>query len=173
MSVISSDEIRRRILEEKLVENYIDLDVQIQPCGFDLTVRKVGKLHERGVVDFDNTRRHVPDILWLQPEEDIPWYLDPGTYMMVFNEQLNIPLDLMADSIFRSSLMRCGVFTGLGRWDPGYSGTGQSLLIVHNPYGLTLSKNARTTQVKFTRVEGVKQGYRGQYQNEGARGWPR
>jgi len=177
VTVIGSKEIRRRILEENLVENYIDLETQLQPAGFDLTIDIIGTFKGGGSIDFDNSNRNVPKVLPIPPESQTGrnpyWILKPGAYMISLNEKINMPLDLMGDSMYRSSLMRCGVFTGLGRWDPGYSGVGVSLLVVHNPNGFWLSKNARICQVKFTRVEGVDSGYNGQYQNENARRWPK
>jgi len=44
----------------KRIENYTDLDVQIQPSGFDFTVGKIGTLLDMGTVDFDNTDRRIP-----------------------------------------------------------------------------------------------------------------
>lgn len=172
MSVLGSKEIRRRILEENLIENYIDLDVQTQPSGFDFTVGKIGTLLDMGAVDFDNTNRWIPPVKWFEPqhlniETGKPyWFLKPGVYVMIYNEKLNLPLDLMGDSFHRSSLMRCGVLVNHGRWDPGYSGMGRSILIVHNPHGFQLYKNARVTQIKFYKVEGVETGYSGRYQKE-------
>jgi len=176
VTVIGSKEIRRRILEEKLVENYIDLETQLQPAGFDLTVRSVSKFTKGGMIDFDNTFRHIADVRELPPESHTSanpyWILKPGAYMVSLNEKINMPLDLMGDSIYRSSLMRCGVFTGLGRWDPGYSGVGVSLLVVNNEFGFWLFKNARICQIKFERVEDVDSGYNGLYQNEGGNNEP-
>jgi len=176
VTVIGSKEIRRRILEEKLVENYIDLETQLQPAGFDLTVKNVGKFSKGGKIDFNNSRRSIPDVIHLPLRHYLKrnpyWLIAPGAYMVSLNEKVNMPLDLMGDSIYRSSLMRCGVFTGLGRWDPGYSGTGVSLLIVANPHGFKLYKNARICQIKFERVEDVDSGYNGLYQNEGGNNEP-
>ena len=172
MSVIAADEIKRRILEEKLVENYINLDTQLQPAGFDLTVNVVGVFKTDGAVDFDNSCRKNSEIDWVEPYLTLDtkkpfWHLGPGVYAMMFNERMNFPLDLMGDSFHRSSLMRCGVEVSYGRWDPGYCGMGRTLLIVHNPHGFTLYKDARVAQVKFFKVRGVKKGYNGQYQGEG------
>ena len=176
MTVIGSKEIRRRILEENLVENYIDLETQLQPAGFDLTIDIIGTFKGEGSIDFDNRDRDIPEVLQLPPEPQTErkpyWALKPGAYMVLLNEKINMPLDLAGDSMYRSSLMRCGVFTGLGRWDPGYSGVGVSLLVVHNPDGFRLFKNARICQIKFIKVEGIDSGYNGQYQNENARRWP-
>ena len=66
----------------------------------------------------------------------------------------------------RSSLLRCGVNVGTAVWDAGYSGRSQSLLVVHNPSGFSLEKNARLTQLVFFELTGESEGYQGIYQGE-------
>ncbi|MCX8126292.1 MAG: hypothetical protein N3E40_04010 [Dehalococcoidia bacterium] len=52
-------------------------------------------------------------------------------------------------------------------WDAGYFGRSQSLLIVHNPAGFEVQKNARIVQLIFIRLEEVtEQIYHGQFQGE-------
>jgi dUTP pyrophosphatase len=52
-------------------------------------------------------------------------------------------------------------------WDAGYSGRSQSMLVVYNPHGFRLHKNARVMQlVFFHTTRAVDQGYSGKYQNE-------
>ena len=52
-------------------------------------------------------------------------------------------------------------------WDPGYQGRSQSLLVVHNPFGLRLKRNARLIQLAFYRLTSLaEKGYEGAYQNE-------
>jgi len=67
----------------------------------------------------------------------------------------------------RSSLNRCGVSIHSAVWDAGYSGRSQSLLVVYNPLGFRLHRNARLLQLVFFYTSGgVGKGYSGQYQNE-------
>ena len=51
-------------------------------------------------------------------------------------------------------------------WDAGYSGRSQSLLVVYNPQGLRLQKNARIVQLIFLQLTGTTEGYNGAYQGE-------
>jgi dUTP pyrophosphatase len=52
-------------------------------------------------------------------------------------------------------------------WDPGYRGRSQSLLVVYNPAGLRLKKNARLLQLVFMRLDGdAEKIYTGAYQGE-------
>jgi dUTP pyrophosphatase len=170
MTVLGSKELRRRIEEEDLITGYIDLDVQLQPNGFDLSVENVFVFLEAGEIGFET--RYIPNIEPV-PLVDGIWLLKPGAYAIGLREKINLPGDLraeahpiMGDSMHRSTVMRCGNVTASGRWDVGYSGMGRSLLIVHNPFGLRLRENARVIQIKFERVEGADMAYTGDYQNE-------
>jgi deoxycytidine triphosphate deaminase len=40
-----------------LIRNLTSESLQVQPCGIDLTLRRVLKVKSAGVVDFDNSRR--------------------------------------------------------------------------------------------------------------------
>ena len=66
----------------------------------------------------------------------------------------------------RSSLLRCGVTVNTAVWDAGYSGRSQSLLVVYNPLGFRLQKDARVVQLVFFRLTGETKGYQGKYQGE-------
>ena len=172
ITVLGSREIRRRIEEEDLITGYLNLDIQLQPNGFDLTVGGVFTFQEAGEIDFDNSRRRIPS-LEVFPLSDGIWYLAPGAYAIGIREKINLPGDLraeafpiMGDSIHRSTVMRCGCISASGRWDVGYSGMGRSLLVVYNPFGLRLHENARVIQIKFERVEGADKAYNGLFQNE-------
>lgn len=152
-----------------LVEGAVNLESQIQPNGVDLTVRNVYRVRGLGALDFDNISRHIPDQEELDwPGGGSPLFLAPGPYLVRYNETINLPQNLMALVFGRSSLMRCGVsFTG-AVWDAGYSGRGQSLIVVHNPMGLELYPNAKIAQlVFFTLTAPSLRGYSGIYQGEG------
>lgn len=62
--------------------------------------------------------------------------------------------------------MRNGAMTIVGSWDSGYNGRGTNLLIVTNPHGITLQRNARIVQMHFIKIEGENFLYEGHYQKE-------
>ncbi len=151
-----------------LVEDYIDLEKQLQPAGFDLTLNSVYSLKGEGVIDFSNERRVIPD--W-EPitfdDTDGKVKLRPGAYVVSFNERVNLPLDIAAIARPRSSLLRMGASLFTALWDPGYSGRSKALLVVFNPAGITVYRNARIAQLVFIRVRGgTGGGYKGTYQYE-------
>jgi dUTP pyrophosphatase len=53
-------------------------------------------------------------------------------------------------------------------WDAGYSGRSQAMLMVYNPLGFRVARNARILQLVFFRLDRpVELGYQGAYQGEG------
>lgn len=166
--MLSRDQLRERIAwETPLVENMIDKDTQLQPNSVELTLRTVESLKGLGAVDFDNSQRQVPQSENLEFDSGGWILLAPGTYKVTFNEIVNIPLDLAAIARPRSSLLRCGVTVESAVWDSGYRGRSESMLVVYNPYGFRVRKNARLLQLVFYSLQSkVEQGYNGRYQHE-------
>ena len=151
-----------------LIEGYVALEAQLQPSGFDLSVREVARFVTPGQLGgFDASRE-------LSGTEPLPfdaegWLsLPPGAYLVTFNELVNLPLGLMALGRPRSSLLRNGVALHTAVWDAGYRGRSQSLLTVHHLGGFRLQRDARVAQLVFFRLATPpEQGYRGRYQGEG------
>ncbi|MBA7599916.1 dCTP deaminase, dUMP-forming [subsurface metagenome] len=168
MTVILSRQEIKRLLKKKppLVEGYIDLEEQVQPNGVDLTLREVALLQSSGRITARNDQRLVSDLSPLV--FDGLGYIDlvPGAYIITYNEVVHLPENIMALGRPRSSLLRCGVTVGTAAWDAGYEGRSQSLLVVYNPQGFRLQKNARVIQLIFMRLSQKTEGYKGAYQGE-------
>lgn len=164
MAVLSSEEIRRRILEEGLIRDYIDLETQLQPNGFDCTLRAVAKLKGCGRVDFDNSKRQLPET---EEIEFSKWvYLPKGVYRAYLNEIVSLGKDLMALARPRSTLVRAGANVLTAVWDAGYTGRSEVGLVVHNEAGIWLSRNARIVQLVFIKLTSETEGYKGIYAGE-------
>jgi dUTP pyrophosphatase len=167
MAVLSSSDIRRLIKQKPpLVEGWLDLDEQVQANGFDLTLRDVALVRSKGQIAVDNRDRIVADLAPLAFDSEGFIDLAPDSYMITYNEIVHLPRDLMALGRPRSSLLRCGVGVGTAVWDAGYEGRSQSLMVVHNPHGFRVQKNARLTQLVFLTLTGESAGYNGVYQGE-------
>jgi deoxycytidine triphosphate deaminase len=109
---------------------------QMQPCGIDLSLKRVLRWESAGVVDFDNAHRktsataeipfqklHIADghsSSQNQSEDSI--HLAPGEYLVEFNETVDTPLDVMGQLFVRSSLFRSGALVSAGVMDAGYKG---------------------------------------------------
>ena len=152
--------------EPPLVESYIKLDEQVQPNGFDLTLREVALLQSSGRIAVKDTERRLPDLASLVFNGLDFMDLMPGVYSIAYNEIIHLPKHVMALARPRSSLLRCGVTVDTAVWDAGYSGRSQSLMVVYNPRGFRLQKNARIVQLVFLWLTGETEGYRGAYQEE-------
>jgi dUTP pyrophosphatase len=166
-AILSKPEIRR-LLKKKppLVEGYLNLEEQLQPNGVDLTLREVALLQSSGRITVQNSQRLLPELAPLV--FDGMGFIDlmPGAYIITYNEIVNLPKNIMALARPRSSLLRCGVSVGTAVWDAGYSGRSQSLMVVYNPQGFRLQRNARIIQLIFLKLGQKTEGYKGIYQGE-------
>lgn len=164
MSVLSAEEIRERILREELIRDYIDLEVQLQPNGFDCTLGKVYRIVGCGRIDFDNSKRILPEVEEIKFGEWV--YLPKGVYRVRLNEVIKLGTDLMAIAKPRSSVIRCGADVLTAVWDAGYEGRGEVGLVVHNSQGIWLSRNARILQLVFFKLTSATKPYLGIYRGE-------
>ena len=150
-----------------LVSDYISLDDQLQPNGIDITVREVASFASRGNLTETNEGRVLSDLMPLAFDGLNGLNLLPGAYLIMFNEVINLPTDIMALARPRSSLNRCGVSIHSAIWDAGYHGRSQSLMVVYNTHGFRLHRNARVAQLVFIYTSGpTRRGYSGKYQGE-------
>lgn len=153
-----------------LLEECPDPHGQLQPNGFDVTVRTVASFTSEagnGAIGVSDNDRSLPAPSQLHFGPDGWLDLGAGHYLVTFNEVVNLPRWLMALGRPRSSLLRMGVSLHTAVWDAGYSGRSQALLIVHNAGGFRLQRDARIAQLVFFPLSAPDdQGYQGRYQRE-------
>lgn len=148
-----------------LISGFISWEHQLQPNGFDLTAHDIYRFAGAGRLDFSNKERELPEC------EEIEWtdmwaHLDAGAYKVKTNEIVALPKNVIAFAQTRSSLLRMGCHTANGFWDAGFEGKSEFLLVVTNPSGLDIKRNARVTQMMFIRLNSeADQEYSGQYKN--------
>ena len=168
MAAILSKQDIYHLLQQKpsLIEDYINLEEQVQTNGFDLTLRDIALPQSSGKIGTEDSQRLVSDLAPLV--FDGLGFIDlvASAYILTFNEIVHLPRNIMALATPRSSLLRCGATVNTAVWDAGYSGRSQSLLVVYNPRGIRLEKNARIIQLVFFALDGETEGYRGAYQGE-------
>lgn len=159
----------RSLITRSIIRNVKYPTLQAQPCGVDLTLKRVPKWTSPGIIDLDNQLRQPA------PTEEIPFpsskegtkpYLElaQGSYLVEFNETVSVPLDVMGEIFVRSSLFRSGVTIHAGVMDSGYEGTVGALIQVVNPTGLRLYPAARLAQFVFHQMSEKVEGYNGVYQ---------
>ena len=168
-SVLSKSQIRTLLRDKPpLIERMIDVNMQLQPNGVDLTLKTVEKIVGAGSIDFSNKDRKLSDTVKQDFDDD--WlFLAPGQYKIIFNEIVHLPKDIMAIGAPRTSLIRCGVTVETGIWDAGYEGRSESLLVVLNEAGVRIKKNARVLQLVFIKLSkkiAAGDAYGGIYQSE-------
>jgi dUTP pyrophosphatase len=145
-----------------------DVGTQIQPNGVDITLEAVSSFEGCGTIAVSNDNRILPETVDLTYQADGSIHLPPGPYHVRFNEIVALPDWLMAYARPRSSLLRSGVALHTAVWDAGYSGRGASLMVVYNPAGFTVHRNARIAQLVFHPLSSATSGgYAGAYQHEG------
>lgn len=166
--VLSREQIQTLLRRDPpLIAGMPDPENQLQPNGVDLTVDSVARFSEAGAVTVDNADRRLPATEPVPPDRSGRWVLVPGPYLVRFSETVNLPTTCMAYARPRSSLLRCGAALHTAVWDAGYSGQGVALLVVYNPAGFVLERQARIVQLVFHWLgQPAVEGYRGAYQGE-------
>jgi len=150
-----------------LVDNLFDIRQQVQPNGIDLTLKEIALLSSSGSLGLSNESRALSSTSPLVFDGLGRIDLLPGCYLVTYNEVVNIPRNIIALATPRSSLLRCGVSIHSAVWDAGYSGRSQSLMVVYNPRGFRIYRNARIVQMVFFLLSReVTQGYQGIFQGE-------
>ncbi|KAI4730111.1 dUTPase-like protein [Aureobasidium sp. EXF-10728] len=154
------------IVNRQIVRKLLSASHQQQPCGVDLTLRCISNWTSAATIDFDNTHRRSAktSILPFSPQTHTIT-LQPGAYLVDFNETVKIPRDCMGSVFPRSSLWRSGVSVSAGVVDAGYEGAMGALLEVKNPHGVVLHKDAKLAQLVLEQMEGEVEGYSGVYQS--------
>lgn len=163
------------LITRSIIRNIQSPSLQTQPCGVDLTLKRVFKWTSGGIIDLDNHHRQTAstqEIPFPFPnapsngnnETKPPLDLAQGSYLVEFNETVSVPLDLMGQVFVRSSLFRSGVLIHAGVMDSGYEGVVGALMQVLNPEGLRVYPAARLAQFVFHQLSERVEGYQGDYQ---------
>lgn len=160
--LLAKKEILNYIKKGLLVQNLLDAEKQVQQAGVDLTVAKIFSLTGKGVIDFSNEKRQLPDYKEI-PMMDGIWKLKPGLYNATMNEIIKLPKDVAALVFPRSSALVCGLEAHTALWDPGYEGRGFLHFTLQRP--IEIHQNARIVQMIFLKTEET-EGYNGNYQKE-------
>lgn len=147
----------RTVLSRQIVCGILSHKHQTQPCGIDLSLKRVLEWKSAGVVDFNNVYRKTSATAEIpfqnsdassqnqSEESQESLHLDPGAYLIEFNETVDTPLDAMGQLFVRSSLFRSGALVNAGVMDAGYQGAIGELIIlprVTRPYEFITSQRS-------------------------------
>lgn len=153
------------VVEHQIVTNLQAATQQQQPCGVDLTLKSISQWTSAAAIDFDNTKRQAAKVAAVPFDATTQAItLSPGAYLVDFNEVVQVPQDAMGSVFPRSSLWRSGVTISAGVVDAGYQGAMGALMLVNNPHGVLLHKDAKLAQIVLHKMEREVEGYKGIYQ---------
>src|SRR4029078_12598564 len=92
---LSREQIRALIQSKTpLVGGVQDLEVQLQPNGFDLTLAEVHRYQARGVLAVDNAGRQLPTLEQIPFSSDDYLDLEQGIYHVLYNQTVHSAQDL-------------------------------------------------------------------------------
>jgi dUTP pyrophosphatase len=164
----------KAVVSRSIIQNLVKRELQIQPCGVDLTLKRVRTWTSAGIIDLDNSHRETAkteEIKFQHTESETSSVkpsgliqLSPGSYLVEFNETVDMPLDIFGQIYVRSSLFRSGALIHAGVMDSGYRGVVGAVLQVVNPMGIRLYEHARLAQMVFQEMSEPTEGYSGIYQ---------
>jgi len=177
MTMLSDKTIRYLCKEVGLVQNMIDPERQIQPCGVDLTLDYVEEPQRPTVfptvIDFTNEKRKIApmkrcnvfteDIYEIDdgsgikmtlstPIQDYWYELQQGQYVFHTREKINCPQGISGFMLLRSTLCRGGNTCTSALIDPGYFGH-LTLTVNVGMAPLTIKRGGRFAQVIFFRLD--------------------
>lgn len=156
--MLSSNEVKRRILEANLVEN-IDTTASkwIEGGALDLRVSSVYRCREH-VTEFTATERVLPPVREAD-RRGACWVLYPlEFYLFSTIEKVNMPDDLVGILHPRSSSFRGGLTVLCTQIDPGYSGTLTMGVYRVIPGNVALiGRGARLAALRFAKLDNTEE----------------
>lgn len=139
---------------------------QVQPNGVDITVKDIEMFEVAGKLSDGEYEK--PETKSLREDAGTfsdGWYnLVQGSYLVRYNETVQIPDDCVGFVWPRSRLLRSGIHLTSAVWDAGYIGSGYGLLIVTVPN--QLEDGMSIGQMVFAECEEPQELYEGQHQGE-------
>lgn len=163
--IISPRELLKLVKTKKLVEGLSERELtNPEGAGFDLRIDEVYKIS--GKAFLGETHRTTPEI------KSVAKYgkhksikIKPGDFFLVKTiEKINLPINLSAVILPRTTTFRSGLFIRTGPIQPGYSGELTFGLKNEGPITVEIEMGARFVHVLFHEIKGLGSKYRGQWQ---------
>lgn len=155
------------VKEQKLVENLSERELtNPEGAGFDLRLGEVYKI--KGTAFLGETHRKTADIELVKKYKEgkkDSIKIKPGDFFLVKTiEKINLPINLSAVILSRTTTFRSGLFIRTGPVQPGYQGELTFGLKNEGPITVEIEMGARFVHVLFQEVKGSGSQYRGQWQ---------
>jgi deoxycytidine triphosphate deaminase len=152
---------------KKLVEGLSERELtNPEGTGFDLRLGEVFKIS--GSAFLGETHRKTPDITSVKiydPKKKSSIKIKPGDFYLVKTiEKINLPINLSAQILPRTTTFRSGLFLRTGPVQPGYSGELTFGLKNEGPITVEIEMGSRFVHILFQEIKGSGSQYRGQWQ---------
>jgi deoxycytidine triphosphate deaminase len=163
--IVSPKQLLKLVKSKKLVEGLSERELtNPEGAGFDLRLGEVYKIS--GNAFLGETHRQTPDIESVAvfgKQKSIK--IKPGDYFLVKTvEKINLPLNLSAVIMPRTTTFRSGLFLRTGPVQPGYEGELTFGLKNEGPITVEIEMGARFAHILFHEIKGTGEKYRGQWQ---------
>ncbi len=163
--ILSPKKLLSLVKTKKLVENLSKRELENpEGAGFDLRLGEVFKI--KGKAFLGETHRQTADITSVKIYgKDKSIKIKPGDFFLVKTiEKINLPLNLSAVILPRTTTFRSGLFLRTGPVQPGYSGELTFGLKNEGPITVEIEMGARFVHILFHEIKGAGSKYRGQWQ---------
>lgn len=153
---------RQKILElvkrKNLIENF-DKGC-VEGAGYDLRIGKIYEIMSDSYLGIND--RGTPKVKEIKFKK---YKLKSDQYILIETiEKVNIPENIIARILPRSTLFRCGCSLITAVVDPCYKGTLTMGLKNLSEFNFEFERGSRIAQIVFETVEGKTKGYKGRYQ---------
>lgn len=131
------------------VTSIIHRDTQQQEFHIDLTIDSISRYTEAGSLDFGGSEFHEAGTELLTPEKQQPgddygwWKLEPGSYRVRFNEQVDHLEDALIAITPHSHARKAGIVTGTQLISTDTMPDHLELNITVPSHGCNIKENAR------------------------------
>ncbi len=157
------------------ITGLLNPDKQVGSDGVDVTIQHVAKvdLTDVAVVSEDKrlSKHRNREGVGLETIDGHQYYvLTEGVYDITFNESFNLPKNVSAIIMLRSTLVRNGCTGEAGLYDSGFNAVGGMFLHVKGGGRIRLQQNVRIAQAVFVDSNTHKL-YDGQYNKQSTGHW--
>lgn len=165
--ILGPKKLLQLVKTKKLVEGLSKRELtNPEGAGFDLRLGEVYVI--KGEAFLGEEHRKTPDIRSIEKFETgkkKSIKIKPGDFYLVKTiEKINLPLNLSAVIIPRTTTFRSGIFIRTGPIQPGYQGELTFGLKNEGPVTVEIEMGARFVHVIFHEIKGGGSKYRGQWQ---------
>lgn len=165
--ILGPKKLLQLVKTKKLVEGLSERELtNPEGAGFDLRLDTVYKIS--GSAFLGEIHRKTPNIKIVKqydPKKKSSIKIKPGNFFLVKTiEKVNLPINLSAVILPRTTTFRSGLFIRTGPIQPGYQGELTFGLKNEGPITVEVEMGARFVHVIFHEIKGVGSKYRGQWQ---------